>query len=210
MHPFANMGRTGGFSTVFDEDIDPEEIFRMFFGGNPFMSAAAQGNLFGNQATRRQQQARARHAQQQNQQQNSSPEANLLKLLTSLAPLLLVILLQLFTGSSRPAFSLQQNRHYPAPMTTVTHQVPFFTKSAAEFASKYPLNSRERTRIELSIENDWRAAMQQSCYQERLLKRRFEYYGQKQRADQVKLTACEELGRRFGGGGDSGASAKAA
>lgn len=204
-HPFANMGRTGGFSTVFDDEIDPEEIFRMFFGGNPFMSAAAQGNLFGNQAARRQQHARARHAQQHQQQQNSSPEAALLKILTSLAPLILVILLQVFSGSSRPAFSLQQTRHYPAPMTTATHQIPFFTKSAAEFSSKYPIHSRERTRLELSIENEWRQSMQQTCYQERLLKRRFEYYGQKERAEQVKLTACDELAKRFGGG-----SAKAA
>jgi DnaJ homolog subfamily B member 12 len=199
MHPFANMGRAGGFSTVFDDEIDPEEIFRMFFGGNPFMSAATQGNLFGNAAARRQQQARARNAQQQQQNQTSSPEVAILKLLTSLAPLLLVILLQLFSGSSRPAYSLQQTRHYPAPMTTAIHQIPFFAKSAAEFASKYPLGSRERTRLELSIENEWRQSMQQTCYQERLLKRRFEYYGQKERAEHVKLTACDELARRFGG-----------
>ncbi len=207
MHPFANMGRTGGFTTVFNDDIDPEEIFRMFFGGNPFMSAS-----FGNVAAQRQQQqqrhyARQRQAQQQQQQQTSSPEATLLKLLTSLAPLILVILLQLFSGSSRPAFSLQQTRHYPAPLTTATHQIPFFAKSAADFASKYPLHSRERTRVELSIENDWRQSMQQTCYQERLLKRRFEYYGQKERAEQVKLTACDELAKRFGGGGASSAKA---
>ncbi|KAG7668428.1 hypothetical protein Ndes2526B_g00849 [Nannochloris sp. 'desiccata'] len=200
MHPFANMGRTGGFTTVFNDEIDPEEIFRMFFGGNPFMSAS-----FGNVAAQQQQQhARQRHAQHQ-QHQSSSPEATILKLLTSLAPLLLVIVLQLFSGPSRPAFSLQQTRHYPAPMTTTTHQIPFFTKSAAEFASKYPLRSRERTRVELSIENEWRQSMQQTCYQERLLKRRFEYYGQKERAEQVKLTACDELARRFGS-----SSAKAA
>ena len=196
MHPFANMGR-GGFTTVFDDEIDPEEIFRMFFGGNPFMSTA-QGNAFANAAARRNQHARQRQAQQQQQQTHSSPETTILKLLTSLAPLLLVIVLQLFTGPSRPAYSLQQTRHYPAPITTATHQIPFFTKSAAEFASKYPLGSRERTRIELSIESEWRQSMQQTCYQERLLKRRFEYYGQKERADEVKLTACDELARRFG------------
>lgn len=200
MHPFANVGRTGGFSTVFDDEIDPEEIFRMFFGGNPFMSAS-----FGNVAAQRQQQhARQRHGQQQ-QRQNSSPEATILKLLTSLAPLFLVILLQLFSGPSRPAYSLQQTRHFPAAMTTATHRIPFYSKSAAEFAAKYPLYSRERTRIELSIENEWRQTMQQTCYQERVLKRRFEYYGQKLRAEQVKLTACDELARRFGG-----SSAKAA
>jgi hypothetical protein len=198
MHPFANMGRTGGFSTVFDDEIDPEEIFRMFFGGNPFMSAS-----FGNAAAQRQQQhARQRHGQQQ---QNSSPEATIIKLLTSLAPLLLVIILQLFSGPSRPAFSLQQTRHYPSAMTTAAHQIPYFTKSAAEFASKYPLHSRERTRIEMSIENEWRQTMEQTCYQERVLKRRFEYYGQKEKAEQVKLSACDELARRFGG-----SSAKAA
>ena len=163
MHPFGGMARgRGGFGPIFEDEIDAEELFRMFFGGNPFMNPAAQ-NMFG-QAARRQQQPRQQQQQQQQQQQAAgSPDgAALLRLLTSLAPLLIIILLQLFSSPSRPAFSLQQTRHYPAPLATATHHVPFFVSSATEFASKYPPGSRERTRVELSAENEWRQAMQQA------------------------------------------------
>ena len=200
MHPFGAAfggGGRGGF--VFEEDIDADEIFRMFFGGNPFMGAAAQ-TVFGNVARQQQQHARYRQAQQQQHGNGAGgADTNLLKLFTSLFPLLLIILLQVFSGPSRPPFSLHQTRHHPAPMATATHQVPFYVKSAAEFAAKYPPGSRERSRVEMTAEGEWKQGMQQACYQERLLKRRYEYYGQAAKAAQVKLNSCEELARKFGG-----------
>ena len=111
MHPFANMGR-GGFTTVFDDEIDPEEIFRMFFGGNPFMSTA-QGNAFANAAARRNQHARQRQAQQQQQQTHSSPETTILKLLTSLYYSSLQVLLALPTHYNKLAITRLQSQQPP-------------------------------------------------------------------------------------------------
>ena len=225
MNPFGGGGAAGmrGFNPMHQDNFDADEIFRMFFGGNPFMAPAAhtvyqafQGNHAAARQRQRQQQQQQQHQQQQAQANGggggaaaASPEATFIKILTSLAPLLLIILLQLFSHSSRPAFSLNQTRHYPAPMSTTTHQIPFFVKSAAEFSAKYPLGSRERTRVELTAESEWREAMQQECYKERVLKRRYEYYGQMTKAAQVKLTSCIHLTNKFSGGGGGGTAAAA-
>ena len=205
-NPFGRGFPAGG-GAYNEDDIDPEEIFRMFFGGNPFMAPQyfnmAGGGGGGMRA--RQQQRRDNAGGNNN---NNSTEVTMLKILTSLAPLILIILLQIFSSPARPAFSLNQSRHYPAPLSTAAHQVPFYVKSAAEFSSKYPIGSRERTRVELTAETEWRQAMQQNCYQERLMKRRFEYYGQAERAAAVSLSSCHEIDKRFGsgGGGASGVS----
>lgn len=193
-------GRRGGF--MYEEEIDAEQIFRAFFGPNFFMSPGAATFFGGGPPARRAAPQRAAGA--------GSPENALGKLLVSLAPLLFIIFLQLLSHSPAPPFSLQQSRAYPAPLATAAHGVPFFAKSAAEFAGKYPPGSRERSRVELTVEGDWRAAMQQQCYQERVLKRRYEYYGHRKKAEAIKLASCEELARRFGDGtGGAGRAAAA-
>lgn len=198
------MGRRATGNPFFDDEIDPEEIFRMFFGGNPFMSGATRVYSFGGQQGRRQ----AQYAQQQ-QHQPSTGEANLFRALFSLLPFFLLILFNIVSQSSSPPFSLSQSRNYPAATATAAHGVPFFVPSAAEFESKYALGSRERMRLELQVESDWREAMQRNCYNEQMLRQRYQFYGQRQKAEQMKMPSCDELARKFGGGGtktDSGSS----
>ena len=196
--------RRGG-SGFFDDDIDPEEIFRMFFGGNPFMSQAARVYTFGGQ---QRQQRHPQRAQQQQQQQGG--EVNAFKALFSLLPFILLVLFNLLSQPSRPAFSLAQSRTHPAPLATAAHGIPFFVGNVAEFSTKYRTGTRERTRIELQIETEWREGMQRACYNERLLKHRYEYFGQKDKAARVSLASCDALAQKFGGGEQAGTGSAAA
>lgn len=187
-----NRSAASPFGTHFAEDeIDPEEIFRMFFGGNPFMGGTTRVYSFGGGAGR---------PRQQGQQHHVSQENAILRLLLSFAPIILLVLLQILSRPAPRPFSLQQSRAYPFPVSTAKHQVPFYVANEADFITKYPLQSRERSKVEYTIETEWRDAMQQACYQERVLKRRYEYYGHKDRAAAVSLESCNELSRRFGGG----------
>jgi len=197
------MGRQGGFHTarggrggggLFDDDIDPEEIFRMFFGGNPFMSPAAQVFTFGGGgAGLRRRQA---HAHQQQQAGN----ANNFRPLFSLLPFMLLLLFNIISNPSKPPFSLTKSRQHPISLATSAHGVPYFVSSTADFTSKYPVGSRERLRMELQIEADWKEEMQRACYNERLLRHRYEYFGQKDRAAQVSMASCEALAKKFQSG----------
>lgn len=64
-----------------------------------------------------------------------------------------------------------------------------------------------RTRIELQVESDWRESMQRHCYNERLLRHRYEYYGQHERAAAVELKSCKELAAKFSAAGAAAGTA---
>jgi DnaJ family protein B protein 12 len=188
------MARTASnpFGPFAEDEIDPEEIFRMFFGGNPFMGGNTRVYSFGGHPANMY--GRPRPGQPVSQ------ENAIFRLLLSLAPIILLVLLQILSRPAPRPFSLQQSRAYPFPVSTAKHRVPFYVANEAEFLTKYPLQSRERSKVEYTIETEWRDVMQQACYQERVLKRRYEYYGHKDRAAAVNLESCNELSQRFGGG----------
>lgn len=183
------------------DDIDPEEIFRMFFGGmNPFMAPGSgiYTNFGGSGGVPMQPRRHHHQQQQQQQQQGSSQEHALMRALLSLVPLLMLIVFNLITRASTPSFSLQRSRQYSVPLFTRAREVPFFVSSASEFLQKYPNGSRQRGKVEMEIERDWKDVMQKQCYNERLLKQRFEYYGQYDKAQKVSMASCEEVLRKFG------------
>lgn len=175
-------------ATFNGQEIDPEEIFRMFFGGNPFMGASFSTGM------PRAQHHRQRQHQSQRQEVNSLP---LMRMLMSIAPMLLLLLFNVFSRSSPPAFSLTQNREYPFPSSTAAHRVPYFVASKSKFSREFRPGSQERTRLEYQIESSWKDMMQKKCYQEKLARHRFEYYGQPEKAAKVSLASCEALQEKF-------------
>jgi hypothetical protein len=82
-------------------------------------------------------------------------------------------------------------------MTTSPHSVPYYVENASTFTTKYPIRSRDRARLEAAIEKDWREAMQQHCYNERMLQQRYRYYGHNAKADGMELRSCKALDERF-------------
>jgi DnaJ family protein B protein 12 len=169
-------------------EVDAEELFRMFFGGNPFMSA----NFGGGGGAR----PRYYGRQQARSQQQQETQSSATRLLMSLAPIIMLLVFNLFSGSKSP-YSLSQSREYPFPSSTVAHKIPFFVSDKAKFAKQYRQGSHERTRIEYQIESSWKEMMQRRCYQERLVKARWESYNQPEKAAKASLASCEALETKF-------------
>jgi len=181
-NPFRSSRRTT--ATFNGEEIDPEEIFRMFFGGNPFMGASFQT-------------ARPRGHGQQRQRHSEGQSLPLFRMMLSLAPMFLLILFNIVSQTKSP-YSLSQTREYPFSSVTSAHRVPFYVSSKSKFSRDYRAGSQERTRLEYQIESDWKDMMRKKCYNERLIKHRYEYYGQREKAAKVALLSCETLAEKFG------------
>lgn len=176
-------------ATFNGQEVDPEEIFRMFFGGNPFMPTAFSS---GSMPRRR----------QPNVPPNGSADMPIIRLLMSLAPILIIIFANIFS-SSKADYSLSKNRDYPFTQATAAHNVPFYVESKTKFSQKYRKGTKERTRIEYQVEADWREMMEKRCYNERLVKHRYEYYGQVEKAARVKLSSCDAIKEKFTMSGNS-------
>lgn len=181
-------------------DIDPEEIFNMFFfGGNPFM--AAQQRAYQHRRTAAAAAAAARGGgRQQQQRQQQQTASNPLRSLFPLVPFFLVLLLNFLTSPGKPAFQLTKTRGYAHEMQTMEHEVPFYVASHVKFAKNYPPKTRERNRLERVIEDEYKQALNTQCSQERMIQQRYKYFGQHAKASAVQLRSCEELVIKFGKG----------
>lgn len=206
------MRRGGGGFPYGDMEIDPEELFNMFFGGNPFMSGARVYSFGGGHPF-----AQRRHAAHQQQQRGGGggTAASPLLQLVQLAPLLLLLLFTFLQSRSQPPYSLNRTREYSQQFQTSTYSVPFWVRDAQQLHRDYPPGSRERVRLEHQIESEYRGALQQQCYNERMLQQRYHYYGRREEARRMELKSCDELSRTFGsassrGGGSGGTAAAGA
>ena len=122
-------------------DIETEELFNMFFGGNPFMGGGMYRAAGGGPPFARQRQHAHAHARGGGAQPSAAaPWVQLVQL----APLLLLLLFTFMSGRSAPAYSLQRTREYRTQLATATYEVPFWVRDAAAVAKDYPLGSRER------------------------------------------------------------------
>jgi DnaJ family protein B protein 12 len=205
-------GRRGAF---FADEFDAEELFRAFFGGSPFAGPAASvfGAGFGAPAAaraRQQQHAARAHAQRHAQHGGGAQAGGEgMRALLSVAPFLLIFLLNFLVRPAAPAFSLAAARGFPDPRATAAHGVPYYVRAdGGAFDARHPPGGRERARLELEVEAEWRDLMQRQCYAERMAKHRFEYYGQRERAARASLASCEKL-EAFGRGGLRAAAAGA-
>lgn len=136
--------RTG--HDFFDDDFDPDEIFRAFFGqGDLFRS----GHVY-----------RARGMGGQPREEFNGAGLNFM-LLLQLLPFLIIILLA-YMPFSEPDYSLHKNYAYQVPKTTEKYGVEFYVKSAA-FDKQYPLGSPARADIEDNVIKDYRTMLLRYC-----------------------------------------------
>eukprot|EP00887_Chlorella_sp_A99_P007941 scaffold12.g7941.t1 len=185
-------GSGGGW---YEAEIDPEDLFNMFFGGNPFMGAHTRVYRAGG-AHRRAGPGGGGPRGPGGGAAAAQPVPQFAQLLQFL-PILLILLFTFLSGSSRPAYSLHQTRSHPHGFTTATYAVPFFVGDVQQFHARYPPGSKERVRLEQQVETDYRDWLQQQCYNEHMNKQRLYYYGQRERAMKMELRSCNELTTRF-------------
>ncbi|ETW03480.1 hypothetical protein H310_04931 [Aphanomyces invadans] len=181
----------GGYN---DDDISPEDIFNMFFGGG----------------IPRQRQHRQQYQRQQQQRQaNETPRTPMQQFLQFL-PLILVLCLSLFSfpGNQSPPFSLNPTQDMPVQRTTrmrnVINGIPYYV--ARDFERRYTNDWRDLMRVEKMVESWHVQKLREGCEGERLKqKRRINKARNHKNADEresavkkalaVPLPTCEELNR---------------
>ncbi|KNE70107.1 hypothetical protein AMAG_15085 [Allomyces macrogynus ATCC 38327] len=138
MHPFfTQRGGRGGHS--FEAEIDPEELFRAFFGGSGFGFAQPggqqhffYGDLGGRRRAQQQQQSRARGSPQGNPATGLS--------LLQFAPIIMIILFTLvnvfFAPPDMPDYSFTPSRHFSHQHATPRHKVDFYVHGPSYDAFK--------------------------------------------------------------------------
>ncbi|KAK8988200.1 hypothetical protein V6N11_065796 [Hibiscus sabdariffa] len=125
---------------LFDDDFDPDEIFRSFF---------SQGDMFRAAHVHRTRGMGGHH--QREEQHRGGP--NLL-LLIQMLPILLIFLLAFLPGSE-PDYSLFRNYSYQIPKTTEKYGVEFFVKSPT-FDENFPQGTAARVNIEDNVIKDYK------------------------------------------------------
>lgn len=144
--------RTG--HDLFDDEFDPDEIFRAFFG---------RGQMFrGSHAYRTPGGGRTGGGQQREELHGGA--VNFMLLLQILP--FFVILLLAYLPFSEPDYSLSKSYSYQIPKTTEKHGVEFYVKSSA-FDDRYPPGSPDRANIENTVTNDYKTTLLRYCQIER-------------------------------------------
>ncbi|KAI9123295.1 hypothetical protein K1719_006184 [Acacia pycnantha] len=144
-----NFRRRRGRTTThdfFNDDIDPDEIFRAFFGD---------ADVFG-----RAQVYRTRGMGVHQRQEFQGGGLNIM-LLMQIVPFLIIFLLA-YLPFSEPDYSLHKNYSYQIPKATEKHGIEFFVKSES-FEAKYPHGSPARANIERSVIHDHKNLLRRYC-----------------------------------------------
>lgn len=142
----------------FDDEFDPDEIFRAFFG--------QQRNMF-----------RASHAyrtrQARNRPREEEPNVAGPSCLTiiQILPFFLLLLLA-YLPFSEPDYSLHKNQSYQIPKMTENMEISFYVRSLSAFDEKFPLGSSARANLEGNVIKEYKHFLFQSCRIE-LQKRRW-------------------------------------
>lgn len=144
--------RQAARNDFFDENFDPDEIFRSFFFGS-------QGDVFRAHRVHR---TRGMAAQQRAHNIQAGG-FNFIMWIQVLV--ILLFLLFAYLPFSEPQYSLQKTYTYQIPRVTEKHGVDYFVKSD-EFDHKYPQGSPARDNLENSVLRDYRGILTRYCHME--------------------------------------------
>jgi DnaJ family protein B protein 12 len=203
-HPFAH-----GFHGGNAHEINPEEIFNMFFNGmaggpQVFRTQFGGGPQFqfggGPQFRGRQQQGRHR------EERTSS---SFLNQLFQLMPVLIMVLMSMSSfGNTRPPaeYKLQPEGMYQLQKQAVSHRCPeFFYVKDDKFDHRFPRNSRSRKNLENEVLHEYKAWVHEECKREKRRKNT-KLYQARMSTDQTRFEkaskeptpSCDNYERCFG------------
>jgi DnaJ family protein B protein 12 len=210
-------------ASPFGDEISPEDLFNMFFGGGMASGANLhrQGTTFSfggapgfSSATFVGPGFRARTFNNNTaRQQHNHPQQprSGWSILLQILPLILLFGYTLFSGlltEETPVFSFHSTAIYTQPRMTSAHRVPYYVEPNAFIP--YLQNNYKLSKVEQQVEVDWARILQSKCLDEKKNQRIelnkasgvvFGYIGRNEgRYQQIlnqKLKSCEEL-KRFG------------
>ena len=207
-----HAGQTHSPFGGFDEDIDPRELFNMFFGGG--MPGGVRFHTFGGNGFHtfggngfHSQRARQQHRQRQNRSNNSSrrqsePEdlaSAFARNLIQMIPILLFLFLWAFSPAPEVHYQLSPNSPnsgYRTQLQTKKLDVPYYVKSKAQFDKSFTPGTFNRKRMEQTIERDYQGMLENSCLFERGTKERMlRSYSrdQREKGKVYELKHCDKL-----------------
>lgn len=139
------------YNGFYEDDFDPDEIFRNFFFGGMAPATTRQFGQFGTFHFR----TGGMHA---HAAQNSG--GSTVRMLIQLLPVLLLLLLN-FLPSSEPVYSLSRSYPYEHKFQT-PRGVAYYVKMS-NFEEQYPHQSTERATLERHVERDYYSIITQNC-----------------------------------------------
>ncbi|CAD6342925.1 unnamed protein product [Miscanthus lutarioriparius] len=139
------------YNGFYEDDFDPDEIFRNFFFGGMAPATTRQFGQFGAFHFR----TGGMHA---HAAQNSG--GSTVRMLIQLLPVLLLLLLN-FLPSSEPVYSLSRSYPYEHKFQT-PRGVAYYVKMS-NFEEQYPHQSTERATLERHVERDYYSIITQNC-----------------------------------------------
>jgi len=188
---FGGMGGGGGggggfYRTHHAQEIDPEELFNMFFGGSPVF-----GNMYTRGPSSRQRRANASaHARGSSSDQGGGG-FNLAAII-QLLPVVFLVVFTLFGNSPQdPVYSLDMVGKYNARETTSMKGIDFYVKSHGAFSREYPKGTYARRRVDVAVERDYRQYLENECWRERIRKN-------SSGRSSVKMKSCTKLQEIWG------------
>lgn len=135
----------------FDDNIDPDEIFRSFFyGSEPNIFRAA--NVY-----------RTRGMGAQNRENDNGGSFNVLALV-QLLPIIAIILLA-YLPFSEPEYSLQKTYSHQIPKVTEKYGVEFYVRSQ-DFDEHFPEGSPARADLEHQVIRNYKGLLGRYCHME--------------------------------------------
>uniref|UniRef100_A0A0D3EQ37 J domain-containing protein n=1 Tax=Oryza barthii TaxID=65489 RepID=A0A0D3EQ37_9ORYZ len=140
------------YNGFYEDEFDPDEIFRNFFFGGMAPATTRQFGQFGTFHFRTGGMHHGHGAQ------NSG--GSTLRMLIQLLPVLLLLLLN-FLPSSEPVYSLSRSYPYEHKFQT-TRGVTYYVK-LPNFEEQYPHQSTERATLERHVERDYFSILSQNC-----------------------------------------------
>ncbi|KAF7851501.1 hypothetical protein BT93_L3786 [Corymbia citriodora subsp. variegata] len=140
--------RTG--NDLFDDDFDPDEIFRAFFRERDSFRTSHVYRTGGAGGYRR---------------EDSDVGGFSLMVLLQIVPFLIILLLA-YMPFTEPEYSLIKNYTFEVSKATEKHGVEFFVKSSA-FDNNYPPGSPARANIEDNVIKDYKSMLWRYCNIER-------------------------------------------
>lgn len=186
--PRASQGGRYQQQYYYENEMTPEEIFRMMFGDFSF------GDVQRNRAYN----ARQRAQQQQRRQENNNSNSIFFSIL-QLLPLLFLIIISLPSfGSNEPGYSFTPTREYPREQKTYNHYVPYYV-NPREFQFD---DTRTQRRFEDNVEIQYVKSLRKKCDLEMRRKQNrinnakgLFHVNQKalDEANKMRLYSCEKL-----------------
>ena len=201
-HRGGGMGRHTYYQ---GEEVDPAEIFNMFFGGGfPGGGGFGPGARFRTQrggsyyrANRAYQDGRRGHpggaGSGQARQENTD---DIFRNLFQLLPIMIVFLMYFLSPGEEQNFALNRTPTFSQQLKTSRHEFPFYVRNVREWTQTYPESTSQRRRMEHNIEMTHINHLESNCLYERQQQQRLYRFGtraERERAREMTMASCDKL-----------------